>query len=1013
AFEYQIDPGRDGGKFAAVREQDGYANAPIRLNDERILENLRNVQRRNGLKESPKLEGRYNLTVEMETGVGKTYTYTKTIYELNKRYGWTKFIVVVPSVAIREGVAKSFAVTQEHFAEEYDKKIRFFIYNSLRLNEITNFATSEKINVMIVNAQAFNVRGKDARRIYMELDEFQSRRPIDVLSRTNPILIIDEPQSVEGKQTKERLKEFRPLFTLRYSATHKSDSLYNMVFRLDAMDAYNRRLVKKIAVKGVSVKGSTGTEGYVYFEGLNLSKKAPTASIQFDGKGKNGLVVKRVAVGEGCNLYEKSGGLDEYRDGYVVKTIDGRDGSLEFVNGLKLYPGDVVGKRDEEQLRRIQIRETILSHVERERKLFQRGIKVLSLFFIDEVAKYRRYEDGAPEDGIYAQMFDEEYRAVVENFQPEFGEEDYVEYLRAIPVEKTRVAYFSVDKKTGRISNPKANKEGISDDDSAYELSMKNKEALLDRDPNRSPARFIFSHSALCEGWDNPNVFQICTLKQSASYVRKRQEIGRGLRLCVNEKGERMDASTLGDETSAVNVLTVVASESYEEFTKGLQSEIAEALTDRPRVVDPKLFEGRSWGDAKDKSRKIDVSTARKIYNSLLKNDYVDDDGALTDRYFDDKTNDRLQFSDAIAELAPTIVEILDDVVNRKTLTPENARDNNVVASLDRTKFESKEFQELWERVRPKSYYTVAFDSDELIKNAISALQRPIKIAPAFLTVEEGALEKIESKATLETGSAFVKSKNKAERTTAMETDNNVKYDLVGRLVAETGLTRKTIVAILTGINQATFDYFRWNPEEFIAKAGALINEAKATVIVQRLERQEEANNGAKNASEDDVSRRAAVRYRLLDDKFESEIFTEPALKGRLNVNARKAKKCLYDHILYDSDVEIKFAEALETAAEVQVYVKLPRGFYISTPVGKYNPDWALVLRDEAGETRQIYFVAETKGALSSLELREVEKMKIECARRHFKTLGAQRVIYDAVDSFENLRKKIFGLNEF
>ena len=396
----------------AELEFTGWRNEPIvrELGDGEILEHIRKIQRSNQIEPSAELMGRYNLTVEMETGVGKTYTYIKTMYELNKHYGWSKFIVVVPSIAIREGVYKSFQMTQEHFAEEYGKKIRFFIYNSARLTEIDRFASDSAINVMIVNSQAFNAKSENARKLYRKLDEFRSRRPIDILAKTNPILIIDEPQSVEGKQTKENLKQFNPMITLRYSATHKSDSIYNMVYRLDAMEAYNKRLVKKIAVKGITEVGTTGTEGYVYLQSVNLSKANPTATIQFDCMGDKGLRKVTKTVGEGYRVFDNSGNLSEYENGYTVKFIDGRDDSVEFVNGIKLYAGDVIGKVSEEQLRRIQIRETILSHIDRERQLFRKGIKVLSLFFIDEVAHYKCYgADGQAYNGIFADMFEEEY----------------------------------------------------------------------------------------------------------------------------------------------------------------------------------------------------------------------------------------------------------------------------------------------------------------------------------------------------------------------------------------------------------------------------------------------------------------------------------------------------------------------------------------------------------------------------------------------------------------------------
>lgn len=637
---YLMDRGT-GYQQSVTDEEDftGWRNERIvpELSDKIILEHLQKVQRANQIKPSEKLEGHYNLTIEMETGVGKTYTYIKTMYELNKHYGWSKFIVVVPSIAIREGVYKSFQVTQEHFAEEYGKKIRFFIYNSSQLTEIDRFASDSSINVMIINSQAFNAKGKDARRIYMKLDEFRSRRPIDIIAKTNPILIIDEPQSVEGAQTKERLKEFCPLLTLRYSATHKADSIYNMVYRLDAMEAYNKRLVKKIAVKGITESGSTATESYVYLEGINLSKADPTATLQFDYKGATGIRKKTMRVGIGFNLYDNSGYLDEYRNGFVVKFIDGRDNSVEFLNGIKIYAGDVIGKVSEEQLRRIQIRETILSHIERERQLFHKGIKVLSLFFIDEVAKYKQYDEaGNPYNGIYADMFEEEYNDVVGHLQLEFGDEDYVKYLDAIAADDTHAGYFSIDKK-GKLTDGKIDKkEKTSDDSDAYDLIMRNKELLLDRDPKRSPVRFIFSHSALREGWDNPNVFQICTLKQSSSEVRKRQEVGRGLRLCVNQDGERMDVNALGSDVHTVNVLTVVASESYESFARGLQEELADAVAGRPVAVTADLFKGKVITDSKGNEQVVDADMAQAIFEDLISNGYVKR-GVLTDKYYADK----------------------------------------------------------------------------------------------------------------------------------------------------------------------------------------------------------------------------------------------------------------------------------------------------------------------------------------------------------------------------------------
>ncbi len=954
------------------------------LSDDCILEQLNKVQRANGIAPSRKLEGRYNLTVEMETGVGKTYTYIKTMYELNKHYGWSKFIVVVPSIAIREGVYKSFDVTQEHFAEEYGRKIRFFIYNSVQLTEIDRFASDSAINAMIINSQAFNARGKDARRIYMKLDEFRSRRPIDIIAKTNPILIIDEPQSVEGKQTKERLKEFNPLLTLRYSATHRADSVYNMVYRLDAMEAYNKRLVKKISVKGIAESGSTATDGYVYLESVNLSKTDPTATIQFDCKGASALRKVSRTVGIGFNLFDHSNGIEEYKDGYVVKAIDGRDNSVEFLNGIRLSAGNVIGTVSDDQIRRIQIRETILSHIERERRLFCKGIKVLSLFFIDEVAKYRQYDAaGQARNGVYADMFEEEYRDVVGAVQREIGDEQYMKYLDSISACETHAGYFSIDKK-GRMTDGKlGNKsEKTSDDIDAYDLIMKNKELLLDRDPKRSPVRFIFSHSALREGWDNPNVFQICTLKQSGSDVRKRQEVGRGLRLCVDQDGERMDTNALGDDVHNVNVLTVIASESYDRFAKGLQNELAEAVADRPQAVAPELFKGRVLRDADGNEQIVDGETAQAIYFDMIKNGYVDKRGALTDTYYRDRANGEVKVAEEAADCAESVIDIVDSIYDARRMRPENARDKNVELRVDQEKLAMPEFKELWKRISPKSAYAVDFDTDELTKKSIDALNRKLRVAKIYFKVESGSLTEITSKENLKSGGAFIRDASAVyDAGRRIAVNSRVKYDLVGKLVEETGLTRRAIVEILAGIEKTVFDQFRENPEEFIIKAGTLINEEKATVIIQH------------------------IAYNLLDDRYETDIFTNPTIKGRLGVNAMKTRKHLYDHIVYDSSNEQKFAEALDTSGEVAVYVKLPDGFYISTPVGRYNPDWAIAFYE--GNVKHVYFVAETKGSMSSMQLRLIEESKIHCAREHFKAISSDSVIYDVVDSYRSLLDKV------
>ena len=993
---YRIDPGKEpaqeslapGAQDTPVQgglnlnEHDpyvGYANARIVLDDATVLKQIQSLQRAAQMRPSETLDGHYNLTIEMETGVGKTYTYIKTMYELNARYGWSKFIIVVPSVAIREGVHKTFQITEEHFAEEYGKKIRYFIYNSKQLTAINDFASSDNINVMIINVQAFNARGKDARRISMELDAFRSRRPIDILARTNPILIIDEPQSVEGTVTKEKLKEFTPLMTLRYSATHPADSIYNMIYRLDALDAYNRRLVKKIAVKGLSVVGSTGTEGYVYLQSINLSKKAPTATIEFDVKGKTGIRKAVRTVGRGFNLFAQSGGLEAYADGYIIDQIDARDTSfITFTNGKRLYVGDVIGTVAEEQLRRIQIRETILSHLERERALFGRGVKVLSLFFIDEVTRYRAYDaSGNAASGEYAHMFEEEYRSAVAHMQLALDESpDYQKYLSRFDADAVHAGYFSVDKKSGHMVNSRlsSRRSDTSDDIDAYDLIMKNKERLLDFD---EPVRLIFSHSALREGWDNPNVFQICTLKQSGSEVRKRQEVGRGLRLAVNQAGERMDENILASgEIHEVNLLTVIASESYEDFARGLQDEIAAAVADRPQKVDAALFTPAFGAD-----------TAAVIHEELITNGYVHR-GRLTEKYERDK-EDGIVLPPELEPHRDQIMAVLDTVYNPAAALPEDARRGNVEVTLDTEKMSGKAFRELWSRINGKSYYTVHFDEQELTAKAIHALDAHLTVSRLYVNISTGMqADTLTSKQQLTDGTGFTQGYTVREEIAPYgkkDVPQSVRYDLVGKLTAETGLTRHAIVSILTGMKPTTFDLFRMNPEEFILRTARLINEQKATAIIEH------------------------VSYNKLEEHYSTDIFTAPELRrGVRGVNAMPAERHLYDHVIYDSTNEKEFAEKLEEhRGEVEVYVKLPRGFYISTPVGRYNPDWAIAFR--SGKVKHVYFVAETKGSMSSLQLRAIEQAKKECAAKHFRAVSGEGVTYSVVSDYEKLWEIVRG----
>lgn len=986
---YVIDKGRlnDGGAID-MEDMDftGFRNTPIvsalSAKDEngksQILKNIQSVQRLNRLPVSSKLEGRYNLTVEMETGVGKTYTYIKTMYELEKRYGWSKFIIVVPSIAIREGINKSFQTTEEHFKQIYGKAIRYFIYNSSKLDMIEQFANDNAINAMIINSQAFNSRGVDARRIHMELDSFRSRKPIDVIAKTNPILIIDEPQSVEGKATTDMLKKFNALLTLRYSATPKKQ--FNLIYRLDAVEAYNKKLVKKISVKGIEYVGSSATDGYVYLSSLLLSPNAPPkANVWFDAKQIAGVKRRLRTLTIGSNLYDLSGGLEEYKNRYVISEIDPFKNQIVFLNGQSVSVGQVVGSQNEDTLRQIQIRETIKSHLEKERDLYRKGIKVLSLFFIDEVAKYRQYDDaGNEKQGEYAKWFEDIYHEEVAQFQPKFKDVDYIGYLQDVSQKNIHAGYFSIDKKKRFVDSEVKRGQDTSDDIDAFDLIMKNKEELLSLS---NSVRFIFSHSALKEGWDNPNVFQICTLKQSFSETRKRQEVGRGLRLCINNQGIRMDNSVLGANVHVYNILTVIANESYKSFSESLQKEIAEIAADRPKTVNTSLFNNQTILSEQGESLLIDDVIAQNIYDDLIVNGYVHR-GSLTPSYYASIDTGEFVVAEDLKPYASGIRRILDSVFDASSIVPENAFSNNIEMKLNEQRFKSKDFQELWSRIKSKSIYQVSFNPDELITNCIGVLNNSLRVSRVFVEVKEGDLKTSATKKQMLEGKGFQASSSRTKNISVVA-NNAIKFDLIGKIVEKTSLTRKDVMAILTQIDKATFSQFKENPEDFIIKASRIINEQKASTVIKH------------------------IQYRKLDEEFDDSIFTEAQVKGQLGVNAMNLHKHLFDYLVFDSEVESKFAEQLDIHQEVSVYTKLPGDFYIDTPVGHYNPDWALVIYEDS--IKHIFFVAETKGENTSLSLRPIETTKIECARRHFKAISSGNVKYDVVKDYASLRDIILS----
>lgn len=979
----------DSGVMAQSDEYDiGFANARIELSSEQLLKNIQNIQSLANLNESQSLShkfGAVDLDVEMETGTGKTYVYIKTMFELNKRYGFSKFIVVVPSIAIREGVKKSFEMTQDHFMDTYGKKARFFIYNSRRLNELEQFSSSSAINVMIINIQAFNSRGADARRIYEELDEFQSRKPIDVIARNRPILILDEPQKMGGAATQESLQNFNPLFSMNFSATHKTQ--HNIVYALDSLDAYNKKLVKKIQVKGFTVKNLRGTNGYLYLQDIILSpSKPPMARIELEIQYKNKVNRETRLLRVGDNLYQTSNEMEQYRDGFVINEINPFNNTVTFFNGDVLELGKAAGDVSEKDIRRIQIRETIRSHFEKEQELFERGIKVLSLFFIDEVAKYRQYDENGNEvNGEYGEIFEEEYTKVLNEYIT-LLDTPYVRFLKSTSAEKAHNGYFSIDKKGRKVDSELKRGSDISDDVSAYDLILKDKERLLSFD---EPTRFIFSHSALREGWDNPNVFQICTLKHSSSNVQRRQEVGRGLRLCVNSSGDRMDSTIPNFDVHELNVLTVIANDSYEDFVKGLQTEMKETLYERPSRASKEFFAGKKIVVGGEE-RVITAQQATAIYRYLLKNDYIDDNDKPTETYKQAVANGTLEpMAFEIEPMAKSVHKLVQSIYDATAL--DDMFDNGHQAKVQDNKlnenFKKKEFQNLWKLINHKYAYTVKFDSDELIKNAVKEINEKLYVTSLTYTVSTGEQKAQIAGEELKNGMSFQTAKTRTEtiRTAASDT---IKYDLLGKVAENTSLTRKTVAEILKSIRADKFACYAANPEDFINKVSKLIKEQMATIIVER------------------------VSYHQIDGTFDSSIFTESKNAAEFK-HAFRATKHIRDFVFVDginkdNSTEKRFAESLDNAEEVCVYAKLPRTFYIPTPVGNYSPDWAIAFNE--GSVKHIYFVAETKGCLDSMELRGVEDAKIECAKKLFNLMSGSKVRYEYVTNYSDLLDKMNGL---
>ena len=980
---YRRDIGKVDSPMLRLENEEGYSNHELVQSEGNLLENIRQLQLENDIKKSEKLNknlGLVNLDIEMETGTGKTYVYIKSMFELNKRYGWSKFVVVVPSIAIREGVAKSFEMLETHFFEHYGKKAKWFVYDSSNLQKIDSYSSDAGINVMIINTQAFassmkeGANNKESKIIYSERDEFASRKPIDVLAANRPIIIMDEPQKMEGAATQAGLKRFNPLFTLYFSATHKTD--HNLIYALDALDAYNKKLVKKIQVKGFEISNIPGIKDYMYLDDIVKSKnKAPIAKIEVNVKLKSGVITRKILSFVAGDKLETATGLQVYK-GLEVLNIDPERSSVTFVNDVVLSKGQVVGDISEDAMKRAQIRETIKSHFEKEKFNFERGIKTLSLFFIDEVSKYKSYDDEGNEvKGEYQKIFEEEYD-YYRNENSNLFNGKYQEYLDRFDAAQVHNGYFSIDKKGHAVNSALKRGSDIADDISAYDLILKNKEQLLSFD---EPTRFIFSHSALREGWDNPNVFQICTLRHASSATAKRQEVGRGLRLCVDVNGNRMDLDALGENIHEVNKLTVIANESYKDFVSGLQAETKEVLRTRPTKADEEFFIGKNV-TVDGVKRPITKVEAEAIHAYLLINDYIDEKGNVTDVYKDAAKNGTLEpiKKASIAPMEADIHKLVQSIFDESVALDGMVEDGNQTEikdnGLNKANFEKKEFQELWNQINHKYAYTVHYDSDELIKKVVDDINANLIVKKLSYTVQSGEQKDVND---------FGDNQKTASEVVDIAAMSQTKYDLVGEIAKGATLTRKTVVAILKRIDASKFALFKSNPEEFISKVIKTIKEQKATMIVE------------------------CIRYNTIDDTYDSTIFTNEKHSSTYE-RAIPANKSIMEYVFPDSNGEKEFAEALEKATEVCVYAKLPRSFQIPTPVGNYAPDWAIAF--EKDKVKHVFFVAETKGSMDTMMLRPVEKAKIECAKKLFNEASTGNVHYAHVASYQDLLNAVRGV---
>lgn len=965
----------EGSLFYGTQEDSLGIGNRLRLLDEDIHANIRTIQLKNGLAPSETFDSKdgIHLTVEMETGTGKTYVYLRTVFEMNRLYGFTKFIIVVPSIAVKEGVQKSLEITATHFKELYENvAFDYFTYDSSKLSDVRNFATSPDIQIMVINIDAFRKSFTDpeqenkANIIHRAHDRMTGAKPIEFIQQTNPIVIVDEPQSVDTTdKSKEAIVSLNPMCTLRYSATHVEK--HHMLYKLDSVDAYEQKLVKQIEVAGIEVKDGHN-KAYIKLVSVNNKKSPISAKIEIDARLKNGSIKrKEVTVTSGADLLDArySGGRDVY-DGYIIDDIYCEQGN-EYINFTSkpdiLKLGQALGEVDPDEFKRLQIRKTIEEHLDKEMRLRPQGIKVLSLFFIDKVANYRWYdEDGNPQKGKFALMFEEEYDRAIR--KPKYSQLFEGADLDTA-AQGVHNGYFAIDKKkdsSGKemLKESKIGKDGKAasseSDGSAYNTIMKDKEWLLSFD---CKLKFIFSHSALKEGWDNPNVFQICTLNETTSVIKKRQEIGRGLRICVNQDGERVHGF-------AVNTLTVMANESYEQFAEQLQKEIENEEGIKFGVVEKHLFANIVVPVDDHNHEYLGAEASKQLWEHLQSEGHIDSKGKVQDSLKASLKNGTLALPEAFQPHTAQIVSVLKKVSGNLNI---KNRDDKAKVSLNKAVYLSPEFQALWDRIKYKTTFRVNFDTRALIEKCAEEIKINLQVGKARFTYR---------KAKTEIDRGGVHTEKTVEATSVYESRSFDLPDLITYLQNETNLTRRTIVAIIN--KSGRLESFKNNPQKFIEQAGNIIKSQMRLFIVDGIK-----------------------YHKIGDDQFYAqELFQQNELFGYLKDNMVKAEKSVFDYVVYDSDIELEFASAFERNEDIKLYAKLPGWFKIDTPLGGYNPDWAVLIEKDGKE--KLYFVVETKSTLFSVERRPEENAKIKCGYAHFEALGDEVnfTVSNSMDEFSS-----------